>query len=599
MHSPPRALALLLSAALAAPFTAGAQQADEVLRRGEAAAVVSWRAPVSASDPVAVRLLGINDLHGHLEPKTRAAGAPGDRPLGGAAVLAAYLESERDENPKRTLLLIAGDSIGASAPLSGLLHDEPTMAFLNELAAGSCPKFTRELAARPPPLVTRCRVLATVGNHEFDKGTAELERLLYGGRHADGTVPGRAWDGTRLPWLAANVVRRAGRTPLLPPSAIVELDGVRLGVIGAVTLATPALVPAQSISDIEFLPEAPAINAEVTRLRAAGVKAIALVIHEGLLSPQTPQLAPLALEETRGRLADIIRGLDGGIDVIVAGHTHRLNAVLLPLRDGRLVLVAEARSEGAAYSAIDLTIDRTSGAVVAKSARIFTTWGDEGPGRKPVPRVARLVATAVSATAATVAREIGSAASAIRRAEARSGESALGDLIADAQRAAAGTDFAFMNSGGMRSDLEAGPVSFGALYAVQPFGNTVVRLTLTGEQILRLLEQQWSGPYAHAPRLLATSGLQYRYDLRRPAGERVLGAVDAAGRTLEPGRRYSVAANDFLIAGDDYYSVLAEGREVEAVGVDVALLEAYVRAAPGPLMLPPAGRITRLDSGLH
>ena len=594
MRSLPAAVSLLL-AALAAPPTAGAQAADELARRGEEAALVSWRAPTIAAAPVTVRLLGINDLHGHLEARTRSTGPDRNRPVGGAAVLAAYLAWERDENPTRTLLLVAGDSIGASAPVSGLLHDEPTMAFLNELAAGSCPKFTRELAARPAPLATRCRVLATVGNHEFDKGTAELERLLYGGRHADGAVPGRAWDGTHVPWLAANVVRRAGRAPLLPASAIVDLAGVRIGVIGAVTLATPALVPAQGITDLEFLPEAPAINAEVTRLKAMGVKAIVLLIHEGLRSPPTPQLAPLTLEETRGHLADVIRGLDGGIDVIVAGHTHRLNNLLLPLRDGRLALVAEARSEGTAYSEIELTIDMASGAVVAKSARIFTTWGDAGPGVKPVPRIARLVATAAAATAATLARPIGSAATAIRRAESPSGESALGDLIADAQRAATGTDFAFVNAGGVRDDLEAGPITFGALYAAQPFGNTVVRLTLTGEQVLRLLEQQWSGPYALAPNLLRTSGLQYRYDLRRPAGARVVEASDAAGQPLQPTRRYLVTANDFLIAGGDYYTVFAEGRDLEAIGVDVALLESYVRAAPGPLTVPPGGRVVRLD----
>jgi len=204
------------------------------------------------------------------------------------------------------------------------------------------------------------------------------------------------------------------------------------------------------------------------------------------------------------------------------------------LRDGRLVLVVEARSEGTAYSAIDLTIDLATGTVVAKSARIFTTWGDEGPGREPVKRIARLVATAASATAATVGRQIGSAAATIRREQSLSGESALGDLIADAQRAAAGTDLAFMNGGGMRGDLEAGPVTFGALYAVQPFGNTVLRLTLSGEQILRLLEQQWSGPYARAPHLLATSGLTYRYDLRRPAA-RTPTAL-SRGRQRLPGR---------------------------------------------------------------
>jgi 5'-nucleotidase len=581
---------------LAPPLVAGARADDEVLRREAGAATVTWRSPVSATDPVAVRLLGLNDLHGQLQARARAETPGGSRPMGGAAVLAAYLASERDENPRRTLLLIAGDSIGASAAVSGLLRDEPTMAFLNELAAGDCPRITRAWAAQTSPVPTRCRVVATVGNHEFDKGTLELERLLYGGKHPAGPVLGHDWGGMKIPYVAANVVRRDGQAAFLPGSAIVELDGVRIGVIGAVTTDTPALVPAERIRELQFMHVPEPVNAEVAKLEAHGVHAIVLLIHDGLQSPTTPEPAPLALEEVRGGLKEVVRGLDRGIDVIVAGHTHKLNNVLLPLRNGELALVTQARMDGTAFSAIDLTIDRKTGAVTAKSARVLTPWGDGGPGLSPVTRVARLVEAAGAATAKLEGRQIGVAATAIRRAESPSGESALGDLIADAERAAAGTDFAFVNPGGVRNDLESGPITFGAIYAVQPFGNTVMRLTLTGEQVLRLLDQQWSGPRADVPQYLRPSGLRYVYDLRRPRGERVIEARDVNGASLAATRRYSVAVNDFLAAGGDYYSVLAEGLDVVPVMLDVAALEAWIARAPGPLAAALDGRVQRLDA---
>jgi 5'-nucleotidase len=592
-------LAAILAASgttLTPPFVAVALAADEVLRRESDAATVSWRATVSATDPVAVRLLGINDLHGQLQARARAESPGGGRPMGGAAVLAAYLASERDEIPRRTLLLIAGDSIGASAAVSGLLRDEPTMAFLNELAAGGCPRLTRAWAAQPSPVVTRCRVVATVGNHEFDKGTAELERLLYGGKHPAGALLGHDWAGMTIPYVVANVVHRDGQAAFLPGSAIVELDGVRIGIIGAVTAETPALVPAGRIRELEFLHEPEPVNAEVARLEAHGVHAIVLLIHEGLQSPTSPEPAPLALDEVRGGLREVVRGLDRGIDVIVAGHSHALNNVLLPLRDGTLALVTQARMHGTAFSTLDLTIDRKTGAVTAKSARVLTPWGDSGPGLAPVARVTRLVEAASAATAKLEGRRIGVAATAIRRAESPSGESALGDLIADAQRAAADTDFAFVNPGGVRSDLDEGPITFGAIYAVQPFGNTVMRLTLTGEQILRLLEQQWSGPRADAPQYLRPSGLRYIYDLSRRCGERVVEARDAAGAPLVPTRRYSVAVNDFVLDGGDHYSVLAEGLDVAPVMLDLAALEAWIARAPGPLAAALDGRVQRRDA---
>jgi len=584
-----RPLIALLLAGLTLGAPCRAQERDAGVPGHESNAVVSWRAPVG-STAVAVQLLGINDLHGQLEAP------PGINATGGAAALAAHLQAERAEARARTLLLIAGDSIGASQLLSGALRDEPTMAILDALADGDCPTLKRDWPQHVSPVQTRCRIISTLGNHEFDRGSAELERLLYGGKHPDGPVLGHDWTGTKVPFIAANVVHRDGQTPFLPSAAIVDLAGVRLGVIGAVTAETPMLVPAQGIRDLQFLPEAAAINAAVASLHAQGVHAIVLLIHEGLVAPTNPQPYPLSLRETRGRLAEILAGIDGGLDVVIAGHTHRLNNLLLPLKDRSLALVVQARSYGAAFSEIDLEIDVRTGAVVAKSATVLPAWTQAGAGLKPDSTVAKIVAKAKKAVATVESRHIGTAAAAIRRADLAQPESPLGNLVADAQRSAAGSDFAFMNMGGLRNDLEAGPITYGTLYAIQPFGNQLMKVTLTGEQVLRLLEQQWSGVHAAVPRYLAVSGLRYLFDLSRPAGLRVVSAEDAEGLPIDSGRRYTVATNDFLLGGGDGYSVLAEGTDPQPLGRDIQALERYVADAPEAVRPMLDGRARRRDA---
>jgi len=586
-----RCLVPLLTVLLAlAPALHAADERDEVSARRNGTALVAWRASASPAVTVSVRILGVNDLHGQLERHLRAHGEDESRPIGGAAVLASYLAAERSVHPGRTLTLWAGDTIGASAIVSALLRDEPTLAIVNALADGECPPLTRAWATQTAPATTSCHVVATLGNHEFDRGTEELERLLYGGAHPDGPVLGQVWRGTRVPFVAANVVRRDGQRPLLPASVIVDLGGVRIGVVGAVTSSTPSLVVPARIRDLEFLPEAAAINAAVATLRASGVHTIVLVIHEGLLAPTSPEPAPVPADELEGGLAPVLRALDGGIDVIVAGHTHKANNVLVPLKDGSLTLVTQARSYGTAYSVIDLTLDARAGTTIAKSAHIETVWGDEGPGREPDKKIARIVDSAAKATAAVGGRLIGTAARAIRRGEPTDPESPLGDLVADAQRAAAGTELAFMNAAGLRNDLEAGPITYAMLFDVHPFGNQLVKLTLTGEQVLRLLEQQWTGPYGRTPRFLRTSGLRYVYDLSQPAGQRVVAADDAHGDAIDPARRYSVVTNDFLVGGGDYYTVLAEGAGATPLVTDIVALEAYIRRAGGPLSVGLDGR---------
>jgi 5'-nucleotidase len=587
--------AIILAAVLALPATrAAAQTNEQLIQQLESAAEVSWHAATLASDPVFVRLIGVNDLHGALLPQAiEYAGKT--RVIGGVGELSAYIRAARAAEPKHALVLLAGDSIGASQLASGLLRDEPTLAVLNEIADGDCPLLTRQWPQLTSPVTTRCRIVATVGNHEFDHGAAELERLLYGGKHPDGPVLGHDWAGMHVPYLVANVVRREGGTPFLPGSAIVDLDGVPIGVIGAVTATTPGLVVAGRVRDLEFLPEAAAINAQVGKLRLRGVRTIVLVIHEGLVTPTAPQwVAPLTTEETTGGLAAVLRELDGGIDVVIAGHTHKLNNLLVRLKDGTLTLVTQARSDGEAISVTELTIDRATGATVAKTARVAPVWADSGAS--PDKKVTRIVTEATKATLALAARPIGVAAQPMLRAESPSGESALGDFVADADRAAAATELAFVNSGGVRSDVPAGLITFGSVYAVRPFGNVVMRFTLTGAQVLRLLEQQWSGEHEAVPRFLRPSGLRYVFDLRRAPGHRIVNAWDGEGQPLDPARRYSVAANDFLVGGGDFYPVLREPTDATEVVTDVAALEAFIRRAPGPVHAALDGRMERLDA---
>lgn len=582
----PAALAVVVLAA--GPLAA--QERGELLQRRAGEAPVSWHGGAAAASPVRLRILGINDLHGQLATRARVDGATGSRPIGGAAVLASYLAVERDADPQHTLTLIAGDSVGASALLSGLLHDEPTLAVLNAVAGRDCPPLVRPDAAAGP-IVTRCHTLATVGNHEFDHGPAELERQLYGGRHPDGAGLGRHWDGSHVPMLASNVQWRDDGRPLLPPAAIVEMGGVRIGIVGAVTAETPSLVAPGRLDALRFEDEAPRINAAVRALHARGVNAIVLLIHEGLTAPLNPVPAPLAPGEARGRLAAILAALDGGIDVVIAGHTHQPNNALVPLRSGPPALVVQARSYGTAYSVVDLELDRRGGAVVDKSARVMSSWADQGPGRDPDRAVARIVRTAAAATAAVSERLVGAAAMAIRRGAATDPESALGDLVADAQRAAAAADFAFLNPGGVRNDLEAGPLTYGALYDVLPFGNRLVRISMTGAEVLAVLEQQFEGARALQPSFLRVAGLRYVYDLSRPPGSRILAADELAGRAIDPARRYLVVANDFIVGGGNRYTAFAAGREPTPLMTDLQALESYVASAPAPLATRADGRV--------
>ncbi|MFO7171447.1 MAG: 5'-nucleotidase C-terminal domain-containing protein [Bacillota bacterium] len=498
--------------------------------------------------PVPVQILAINDFHGQLGPGRTVDG----RPVGSAPVLAAYLKAREALLPQGTLLVHAGDAVGASPPISALLQDEPTIEFLNYMGFD----------------------VGTVGNHEFDEGVAELLRLVRGGRHPKtGYFPGAAF-----PYTVANVVDAETGDPILPPYVVKAVNGVRLGFIGVVTPETPTIVTPTGVAGLAFLDPAEAVNRWVPELKRQGVRAIVVLAHLGN-DPAVP-------DEIVGPVADLARLVDDEVDIIISGHTH---SYIDGWVDGKLIV--QAYSYGTAFADVDLTVDPITGDVLVATAEVVTTWADEVT---PDPGVQALVDGYQEKVAPLVERQVAVAETPITREASPAGESALGNLIADAQRWKMGTDFAFMNPGGIRADLDAGPITWGELYAVQPFGNDLVKMTLTGEQIYRLLNQQWQ---EGRTRFLQISGLTYTYDESRPWGDRILEVRLPDGRPIDREARYTVTVNSFLAAGGDNFTVLTEGTDRVVGPVDLDALVEYLEQMGGPVTAQIEGRIQKVGGG--
>jgi 5'-nucleotidase len=551
--------------------------------------IVSWQAPAAAArlpTAVTLRVLTFNDFHGNLQTP---ASPDGLRPAGGAAVLAAYLQAERARDPANTLIIHAGDLLGASPPITRLLQNEPAMQFLNLLAGDTCPygnavHFYSAATWRQEP--DPCHVIGTPGNHEFDAGPAELLRLLNGGNAKAGPFLQNPWRGSRVPYVCANVLdKRTGRT-LLPPYAVVVIAGIPVGVIGAVLKETPTLVPAWATANLTFTDEAAAINAAAKELQAQGVHTLLVTIHQGVV----PVSAAHGFE-WHGPLLRIVAQLDPGIDVVISGHTHNFTNALWPDRAGKPVLVVQDFSYGMAFGELTLKLDRRSGRVLAKAARVLPAWADAGVGLHPDASVAKLIQDAQATVGPRVARVLGQSHIALTRSMSAAGESALGDFIADAQRAAVRADVALMNPGGLRADLAAGPISWGDVLTLHPFGNHILALQMTGAQLRSVLEEQWSADPAAIPRILKTSGLYYQWDPGSPVGAHVLLACDARHRPILAGATYRVAVNDFLVGGGDDFKGFGTLPVAQVGPLDTEAFESYLKTLHGSITAPAGPRI--------
>jgi 5'-nucleotidase len=547
-----------------------------------AAMVFSSSTLPAAREPVNIRILAVNDFHGQLPPGKTL----NSHPVGSAPVLASYLNAATaSAGTTETIIALPGDVVGASPPESGLLLDEPTMVYFNLFANPSCgPAWQPENPA--------CNIVATLGNHEFDQGSGELMRKIYG-ENGGTTIPHiiDPYPGTRSTYICANVVWKSNNTPILPPYTVKTVDRIPIAFIGADTMSTPSIQKAANVADVTFLDEADSINRQVSVLQQQGIHAFVILLHEG--GSQDPYDGSTR-EGTNvtGRVTEIVSLLDGDVDVVLSGHTHEFTNAYLSNSAGNPVLVTQAYSYSMAFAEVDLVLDPATGDIVRKTARIIPAYADVPPGTTPDPEASLLLNASEILVGPSINQVVGTAATDITREQDAAGESALGDLVVDAQRNAMLADVCFLSSGSIRDDVSAGNITWGDLYAVQPFSGTVQSMTITGEQVKQVLEQQWQTPTP--PHNLMVSGLVYTYDAAQPPGNKVTD-VKVKGVPLDRNAHYTAAMVDFLAGGGDRYTVFTEGTNITSGGVDVDVLTSYVASLPQPVNVTIDGRIWRIN----
>ena len=527
--------------------------------------------------PVELRILAINDFHGNLRPPPGGIqiADPDDRtkkitvPAGGSEAMATLVRQLR-EGHDNAIFVAAGDLIGASPLLSAMFHDEPTIESMSMMGL--------ELSA--------------VGNHEFDEGKDELLRMQNGGCHAIDKCQGpHPFPGAKFHYLAASTFdTRTGKT-IFPPYEIKQFGGIPVAFIGLTLKGTPGIISPESAAGLEFRDEADTVNALVPELKARGVEAIVVLIHEGGIPSGDYNECP----GISGPIVDIVKKLDKAVDVVISGHTHRAYVCEI---DGRLVTSGD--KFGTLVTAIDLKLDPATRDVV--SARADNVIVRTGALARDSEQTALLAA--YDAVAAPIAnRKAGSITETLSRVPNDTGESALGDIIADAQLAATSAEadgaavIAFTNPGGVRTDIpsrEDGAVSYGDLFASQPFRNQLVTLTLTGTQIKAMLEQQWLDP--KRPRILQVSrGFSYAWDAAKPYGEHVIAErLSLNGQRIDPAASYRVTVNNYLALGGDGFTVLKDGVAQRFGVYDVDALYAYFQAH-SPVSPAATDRIARLN----
>ncbi len=527
---------------------------------------------------VEVRILAINDFHGNLRPPNGGIriADPSDKakkimvPAGGSETMASVVKRLR-EGHKNTAFVAAGDLIGASPFLSAMFHDEPTIESLSMMGLE----------------------IASVGNHEFDEGKDELLRMQNGGCHPVDKCQGpHPFAGARFHYLAASTVLKDSGKTLFPPYEIKTFDGIPVAFIGLTLKGTPEIISPASAAGLEFRDEAETVNAQVAELKARGVEAIVVLIHEGGLPSGDYNECP----GISGPIVDIARRFDRAVDVVISGHTHQAYVCQI---DGRLVTSGD--KFGTLVTAIDLKLDPATRDVV--SATADNTIVRIGADAKDPEQTALL--EAYDKVASPIAnRRAGTVTDTLSRVpNMTTGESVLGDVVADAQLAATRTEasggavVAFTNPGGIRTDItkkDDGAVSYADVFASQPFRNQLVTLTLTGAQIKATLEQQWLDP--NRPRILQVSkGFSYAWDATKPYGEHVVAASMALnGERIDPAKAYRVTVNNYLALGGDGFTALKDGTAQQFGVYDVDALFAYF-IAHGPIAPAPPDRIARTD----
>ncbi|MEU8397828.1 bifunctional metallophosphatase/5'-nucleotidase [Nonomuraea sp. NPDC048892] len=564
-----------------------------------------------APKTVPVRLLALNDFHGNLEPPTGSSGRMVDEngntvDAGGAAYVATHMKGLTDRN---TIAVAQGDLIGATPLVSAAYHDEPSVEFMDKLGLK----------------------VAAVGNHEFDEGYAELRRIMNGGCHpVDGCSPAGKWKGAKFDYVGANVLFKNPRertdalaalggsnsaevkqaladwgVPALPPVSIKWMNGVPIGFIGLVTQTTPSIVTSEGIKDLKFVDEVKAANVASKLLRLVGVKAQVVLVHEG--DQVTAGQSPDACSAVPGAGNRIATQVDAEIDLILSGHSHQ--AYLCKVKDpaGKDRLYSQGGSFGRVITQVDLKVntktrDVERASVVADNHVVTRTVTAD-------PEISAFVQTWKDRVAPVANRAVGTISADITNTAAPSGESPLGNLIADGQLAATRTggnaQIALMNPGGVRASLAFagspanegdGVVTYGEAFTVQPFNNLMQVVTLTGAQLKTLLEQQFTGGpnnQAFTKILQPSANFTYTYSRGAAWGSKV-SDMKIDGVPVTDTQTIRVAANNFLVGGGDAFLAFTEGTELWSGPLDIdAFVEQLGR--DNPIAPPATNRITVVD----
>jgi 5'-nucleotidase len=545
-----------------------------------------------------VQLLAINDLHGHLQPttpgsiqvgccnavldanKVQTGWAPKTVPAGGIAYLATWIKTLRTQN-SNTLTVGAGDMIGASPLVSALFHDEPTIESLNSLGMD----------------------VSGVGNHEFDEGVTELLRMQNGGCGPVDSCKAHTFEGAEFQYLAANVFYMGTNNTILPPYEIKTVDGKKIAFIGLTLEGTPTIVTPSAVAGLEFKPEVATVNALVQTLASQQkVKAFVVLLHQG--GSQTipapvfpgPENQPDAYMDVNKcvnfngpEITSIANGLDDRIKVVVSAHTHQPYVCTI---DGKLV--TSAASFGRVVTSIDLELN-PAGVVTQASAVNHVVTQDVTPD----PATSAILKTYEDLSAPLANRIVGTISGDILSARGTpngqnaAGEQPMGDVIADAMlERTAPSDFggavaAFMNSGGVRASLFLaksgvetvdGQVTYAEAFAVQPFGNTLVVKTCTGQQLYDVLNQQFNNPAVGSNRIMLPSA-NVDYHWTTVGGPHVVDGTlsfDDGATFVNKAASYRVVMNNFMADGGDGYTVFRSCTNPLGGDVDLDAFTAYL-----------------------
>ncbi len=524
--------------------------------------------PDAGDDLVELQILAINDFHGNIATTSSAFGGVGRADFLAANMAAAEAEADN------SVIVSAGDLIGASPLISALFHDEPTIEAMNLIGLD----------------------INAVGNHEFDEGAEELIRMQEGGSHPiDGDLDDDGFEGADFDFLAANVVDDASGETIFAPYTVKEYERVPVAFIGMTLEGTPTIVTPAGVAGLTFNDEVETVNALIPELKAQGIEAIVVLLHEGGLASEGGGDGD-GCGTVSGPLFEIVTGLDDAVDLVIGGHNNQ--RFVCPDVGGKAVTMAY--HSGRMFTDIDTTLDPATGEMTIVAIDNKENFQE---GVTPDATLTALIDRYDALSAPLANAVIGSTTGDILREGNDAGESPLGDIIADAQLAAtasAGTGeavVAFMNPGGIRGDLlaatseggeAAGEVTFGEAFGIQPFGNSLVTMTLTGEQIHTLLTQQWVGQEPDRPRILQVSeGFSYTWDAAAADEDKVdASSIMIDGVAVEPTGEYRVTVNSFLSDGGDNFAVLSDGTNRLGGDIDLDALVDYFRAntpvAPGP-----------------